>query len=197
MTDIMTDKQDTIKSKTLVKDSFINDYIKYIEYLENNNYVRERVTIYENLSAMVTIHNLKADNEGVVIDILCPPGMIISVPGIKSFPEDFDIERIPPFELILSNLHGDEIGLDTQIKIFKKKILRKPDEIFNLYYKDISMTNYSETPNKFKSHDQLYRFDQGIELKGEDRLKLYVINPNIDIDNVKFNMNVDILTRYN
>ena len=178
----------------IIKDAFIKDYLKYIEYLENNNYVRERITIYENLSAMVTINNLKANNEGIVLDILCPPGRIISIPGIKSFPDDYYIENIPPFELRLADIHGEEISPDTQIKIFKKKILRKLEDICEIYYRDISMINYSESSNKFKNHNELYRFEQGIELKGEDHLKLYVIDPNIDIDKIKFNMNVDLWT---
>lgn len=194
MTDNIKSFRHDIVKDSIIKDSIIKDYIKYIEYLEKNNYIREMVTIYEHLSAMVTINNLKANNEGIVLDILCPPGIIISVPGIKSFPEDYQIEKIPPFELRLTNLQGEEIDSDTQIKIFKNKILRKPVEICEIYYKDVGISNYSESPSKFKSHSELYRFEQGIELKGEDHLKLYVINPDIDIDNIKFNLGIDLWT---
>lgn len=178
----------------IVKDSIITDYLKYIQYLDNHNYAKESVTIYENLSMLVAINSLKANNEGIVLDIMCPPGRIISIPGIKSFPENYHIEKIPPFELKLANSNGEEIDPETKINILKNKILRKPEEIYNLLYKDISMTNFSTSPNRFKAHTELYRFEYGIELKGEDHLKIYVINPNIDINHVKFNLGTDLWT---
>jgi hypothetical protein len=180
----------------IVKDSIIKNYIKYIEYLENHNYIRESVTINENLSAIVTINNLKANNEGIVLDIKCPPGNIVSIPGIKSYPEDYNIEDIRPFELKLASADsvGMEIDPETQIKIFKNKILRKSVDICNMSYKDVGMLNYSESPNRFKTYSELYRFEYGIELKSEDHLKIYVINRDIDIDIVKFNLGADIWT---
>ena len=180
--------------KDIVKGHIINDYVKYIQHLEKNNWTRESVTIYENLSSIVTINNLKANNEGTVLDIVCPTGRMVGIPGIKSFPEGYSIERIRPFELRLTNLHGEEIDPNTKIKILKNKILRKPAEIYEISYKDISMTNYSESPNQFKNYSEVYKFDQSIELKGEDHLKIYVINPNIDIEIIKFNLGVDLLT---
>ena len=181
--------------KDIVKGHIINDYVRYIQHLEKNNWIRESVTIYELLSRIVTINTLKVNSEGTVLDIICPPGIIISISGIKSFPEDYNIENIPPFELKLSNLIGEEINPDTKIKLLRNKILRKPEEICEISYKDISMTNYSESSNKFKNYSELYRFDHGIELKGEDHLKIYVINPNIDIDIAKFNIGIDLWTQ--
>lgn len=179
----------------IVKDSIIKNYIKYIEYLGDHNYIRESVTIYENLSRLVTINSLKANHEGIVFDIMCPPGRIISISGIKSYPEDYRIEDIRPFELKLTKSTGEEIDPETRIKILKNKILRKPFEICNISYKDVSMTNYSKSPNRFKTYSELYRFEYGIELKSEDHLKIYIINPDIDIDIVKFNLGIDLWTQ--
>lgn len=180
--------------ENIVKDSVITDYLKYIKYLDNHNYVKESVIIYEGLSTIVTINSLKANDEGTVIDILCPPGILIGIPGIKSFPENYHIEKIPPFEIKLTNSNGEEIDPETKINILKNKILRKPVDICNMFYKDISTTNFSESSNMFKTHVELYRFEHGIELKGEDHLKIYVINPNIDINDVKFNLGTDLWT---
>lgn len=189
-------KTTTVKStkEDIVKDSIIIDYLKYIEYLDNHNYVKESVTIHENLSNLVTINNLNANNEGIVLDIICPPGIIISIPGIKSYPENYHIEKIPPFEIKLANSNGEEIDPETKINILKNKILRKSVDICNMSYKDVSMTNYSKYSNRFKTHAELYRFEHGIELKGGDHLKIYVINPNIDINCVKFNLGTDLWT---
>lgn len=189
----------TVKSKKdIVKDSFIKDYLKYIEYLVDHNYRRDSINIYENLSALVTINSLKKtinqNNEGIIIDITCPPGIIISIPGIKSFPADYLIDDIRPFEIKLTNSNGEEIGQNTKIKILKNKILKKPEETCEVLYKDISMNNYSESPNKFKNYNELYRFEQGIELKGEDHLKILAINPDTDIEIAKFNLGTDFWT---
>lgn len=178
----------------IVKDSIIKDYLKYVEYLENLKYVKESMTIYEYLPKLVTINNLKANNSGIILDILCPPGIIISIPGIKSYPENYNIEDIYPFEIKLANSNGEELDQNIEIKIFKNKILRKDVEIFNTSYKYISTVNYSNSQNKFKTYKELYRFDNGIELKDEDHLKIYVVNPDIDINIVKFNLGVDIWT---
>lgn len=180
--------------ENIMKDSIITDYPKYIKYLDSHNYARESITICENLSAIVTINSIKANNEGTVIDIMCPPGILISIPGTKSFPENYNIEKIPPFEIKFANYNGEEIGPETKINILKNKVLRKPEEIYNILYKDISMTNFSESTNRFKTCTELYRFEYGAELKGEDHLKIYVINPNIDINDVKFNLGIDLWT---
>lgn len=178
-----------------VENSFIKNYCEYVEYLENNNWTRERITLCEYLSSIVTINNLKANNEGIVTDIICPPGRMISIMGIKDSSKEYNIENIHPFELKLSNSNGEEIDPDTHIKIIKKKILGKDVEIYDIQYKDISMTNYSPSPNKFKNYSELYRFEQGIQLKGEDHLIVRVINPNIDINVTKFNLGIDLWTQ--
>ncbi len=180
--------------RDIIKDSIIKNYPKYIEYLESRNYMRESVTIHENLSSIVTINNLKSNNEGIVLDIKCPPGIIVSIPGIKSYPEDYNIEYIRPFELKLASSNGEEIDSETQIKILKNKILRKSVEICNIPYKYVGMLDYSESPNRFKTYSELYRFEYGVELKSEDHLKIYVINPDKDIDIVKFNLGTDFWT---
>ena len=175
--------------------SFIKNYSEYVEYLENNNWTRESLTIHEHLSSIVTVSNLKANSEGIVIDMICPLGRIISIMGIKDAPKGYSIESIHPFELKLSNSNGEEIDPDTHIKIIKKKILRKEVEIYDIQYKYVSMTNYSPSPNKFKNYAELYRFEQGIRLKGEDHLIMRVVNPDIDINVIKFNLGTDLWTQ--
>jgi hypothetical protein len=58
------------------------------------------------------------------------------------------------------------------------------------------MVDYSDSPNLFKDYTGLYRFRKGIEIKGEDSLRLYVVNPNVDIDIVKFGLGIDLWTRF-
>lgn len=224
-------KINDISIKNIVDDPFIKDYSKYVEYLQRNQWMRENVNIHEYLSSIATINTLKAGNEGIVIDIRCPPGHIISIMGknnsvlsdineqlklskaakaettaiccpsekqSEKHTPGYNIERhlkmqkIKPFELKLANSDGVDIGPYTNIKIVKDKVLKMRTGICVIPYECLCMLNYSTSPNKFKAYNELYRFDQGIELKGEDHLRIYAISPDIDIDIIKFNLRVDL-----
>lgn len=176
----------------LVKESLIDDYPKYIDYLESQEWTRELITLTELLSNIVTTNKLKSGNSGTVLDIKCPAGLIIGIPGSKGLPNECEIEKIRPLEIKLADSNGREIRPDISIKIFKHKLLKKDVQIGQVSYRDISMTDYSDSPNLFKDYAELYRFKKGIEIKGEDSLRLYVINPDVDIDIVKFNFGADI-----
>lgn len=180
----------------LVKDSLIDDYIRYIDYLERHEWTRESITLTELLLSIVTINKLKIGENGIVLDIKCPAGLIITIPGTEGISDGYNIERVRPIEIKLANSNGREINPDTCIKIFKHKLLKKDVEIGHMLYRDISMTDYSDSLNLFKDYKELYRFGRGIEIKGEDSLRLYVIDPDIDIDTTKFNLGIDLWTRF-
>ncbi len=167
---VQPDKED------LVKDSLIGDYPRYVDYLERHEWTRESITITELLSRITTISKLKAGNDGTVLDIKCPAGLIISVPGTEGIQNGYDIEKIRPLEVKFSDSNGREICPDTCIKIFKHKLLKKDVQIGQVLYRDISMVDYSDFPNLFKSYSELYRFDKGIE---------------INIEDIEFNINLD------
>ena len=181
--------------KNIVENSLIKDYSKYIEYREKNEFTSESIKIHEYLSALVTTNSLGVHNEGVAIDITCPAGRIMSIIGKDSLPTGYK-ESPHPFELKFANSNGVEIDPDTDIRIFKDTVFKKKTEICELKYRDVGMLNYSDTPNLFKKYSDLYRFDQGVELKGEDHLRMSVINPNVDINIVKFNLGADLWTQY-
>ena len=180
-----------------VENLLIKNYFDYVKYLQDHEWHRESINIYENLSSIVTVDKLKKNNEGIVIGILCPPGMIMSIMGSQSVPEGYFLENIRHFELKLADSNGIEINPDINIRILKHKILRNNIIICEKLYKDFSMLNYSESPNRFKNYVELFRFKDRIELKGEDSLKINVINPDVDIDVIKFNLGVDLWMRRN
>lgn len=187
---LKTDKED------LAKESLIDNYSKYVDHLERHEWTKESITITELLSSIVTISKLKARNDGMVLDIRCPAGMIISIPGTTGLPEGYDIEKIRPLEIKLADYNGNEIAPDTCIKIFKHSLLKKDIQIGDVLYRDISMLDYSDSPNLFKDYIDLYRFGKGIEIKGEDSLRLYVVNPFVDIDIAKFCLGIDLWTQF-
>jgi hypothetical protein len=179
----------------LVEDSLIGDYIRYVDYLERHGWTRECITITELLSVITTISKLKAGNDGIVLDVRCPAGLIMSVPGIEGVPNEHDVENIRPIEVKFANPNGKEIDPDTCIEIFKHKLLKEDVQIGQVLYRDISMVDYSDSPNLFKDYVSLYRFKKGIEIKGEDSLRLHIINPDVDVEVVKFNFGADLWTR--
>lgn len=172
----------TIYGQTKEDNFFIKNYSEYIKNLKNRKWKKEHFTLHENLSRIVTVNYIRKENDGIVIDILCPSGRILS------------IDNTYPFEIKLASSSGEELDPDTHIKIIKNKILRECIELYDIQYKEIDMLNYSESPHLFKGYDELFRFKDGIELKGEDHLKIFVVNPNIDIDLIKFNLDIDIWT---
>ena len=180
----------------LVKDSLIEDYPRYVDYLERHEWTRESITITELLSRIATISKLKVGNDGTVLDIKCPAGLIMSIPGTEGVPNGYEMEKIRPLEVKFSDSNGREIGPDTCIKIFKHKLLKKDVQIGQVLYRDISMMDYSNSPNLFKDYNELYRFGKGVEIKGEDSLRLHVINTDTDIDVAKFNLGIDLWTRF-
>lgn len=187
------DKMPNIRD--IVENSLIKDYPKYIEYLERNEWTRESIKIHECQTVLVKTSPLNIGNEGVVIDIMCPAGRIVSIMGKNSLAIGHR-EITHSFELKLANSDGIEIDQNTDIIIFKDTIFKKRIEICSMQYRDVSMLNYSNTPNMFKGRSDLYMFDQGIELKGDDHLRICVINPNIDISIIKFNLAIDLWTQY-
>lgn len=180
----------------LIKDSLIENYLKYVDHLEKHEWSRENITVTELLSSIVTVSKLKARNDGMVLDIKCPAGLIISIPGTTGLPDGYDIEKIRPLEIKFANSEGREIDPDTHIKIFKHKLLKKDVKIGEVLYRDISMVDYSDSPNLFKDYTDLYRFRNGIEIKGEDSLRLYIVNPDVDVNMVKFCLGIDLWTRF-
>jgi hypothetical protein len=166
-------------------------YSDYVKELTESNWIRERITIHENLSSLVVIKNLEANKEGTVIDIKCPPGTILSIMG-KNNPETINDHF---FEAIFVGDNGNEISPDTNIKILKKKVLKDYLELDDIKYKDIGILDYSDSQEKFKNNLDLFRFKNDIKLKGEDHLNVYVVKPDINITDIKFNLKADLWTQ--
>ena len=186
-------KEETKKSnKIYTVNSRIKDYLGYSRHLQDNGWIKEPVTLHENLSAIVTINNLKANNKGMVIDIRCPPGHIMTIVGKNSMPEEYSIESIHSFEAKFANSDGVEIDRATQLIFMIDKVTKKSIQIDTRLYEDISSTNFEDTPNRFKDCSKLFRFDDGVEIKEEEHLGIHVINPDIDIMDVKFNLFADL-----
>lgn len=163
------------------------EYSEYVQYLRDQGYSREQLNIDEN-SEIVSIRSLAKGSIGTVIDIRCPCGHKMIITGRTQLPEGHALA------LRFADIDNIEIAPDTRIKILKEKISQEITIVESMFYKDITTTEYLKTPpNKTKPYEKFYRFNRGIEINGEEHLKIDVINPDIVIDakNVKLSLDID------
>ena len=169
-------------------------YTDYIKYLLNKGYIREQINLDET-SEIVTTYSLAKGAIGPVLDIRCPSRYKIIIVGKNQLPEDTDTNSAHALRVRFADSNNDEVAPDTRIKIMKERISEAITAVGAMLYKDITITDYQkEPPNKMKSDDKWYKFDQGIEINGEEHLRIYAINPDICIDakNVKLGLDIDL-----
>jgi hypothetical protein len=160
----------------------------YIEYLRGKGYSRERLTIDEN-SEIVSINSLEKGAIGAVVNIRCPCQHKIVIAGRTQLPD-----KAHALASRLADIDNIEIAPDTRIRILKEKVSRSITVIGTVFYKDLTMTEYLKIPpNETKLYEKFYRFNDNIELNGNEYLKIYVINPDISIDakSVKLSLDID------
>ena len=171
------------------------DHTDYARFLEEKGYRKERLCIDET-SEIVSTQNLVKGNYGTVIDIRCPSMYKIAILGRNQLPKDASsdmYENLHTFVLKLTDQNDVEIAPDTRIRIIKEKASTSLMICETMFYKDVAITEYMKVPpNKTKPFEKLYRFNDGIEMNGEDHLKVAVVNPNINIDNSKTKFSLDI-----
>lgn len=176
------------------KEKALSIYTDYIKYLLDKGYTRENINLDET-SEIVTTFSLAKGAIGPVLDIRCPSRYKIIIVGKNQLPEDADVRNVHALIVRFADSNNDEVTPYTRIKISKERISGDITTIATMLYKDITITDYQKKlPNKIKSDDKWYTFDQGIELNGEEHIKIHAIDPNIEIDakNVKLSLDIDL-----
>lgn len=164
-------------------------YIDYVKYLNDKGYTIEKMNI-DDKSEIVTKMSLAKGSFGTVVDVRCPAGHKIIIPGREQLQEN-----AYTLNVIFADKDNIEIAPDTRIRIVKEKISQEITIVETMFYKDISITKYLKTlPNEIKSESEYYKFDQGIEIGPEQHLRIEVIRPDIDIDvsNIKFSLDIEL-----
>jgi hypothetical protein len=172
------------------------DSTEYIKFMESKGYTRERMHIDET-SEIVTVRDLGKDCVGKVIDIRCPSRYKIFILGRNQLPKNTssDIADLHALALKLSDLNGSEISPYSRVKIIKEKPSLDMMMCATMLYKDVTRTEYLKiSPNGTKPDNKLYRFNNSIQMNGEDRLSIEVIQPNFDINhsNTKLYLDIDL-----
>lgn len=175
-------------------------YNEYVEYLEGMGWRRSQITLDEHNNRIVTVDSANRNSNGQVIDVRCPAGQKISIMGTQQVQRGADARTAHSFRARLANEEDNEIPYDTRIRITKEKISEEIIQVARLFYADINLTTRPNlnSPDllSYKTDDQQHKFKQGIELNGQDHLKLYVENCESDIvaRNCRFALECDIWT---
>lgn len=170
------------------------DNLEYVRFMESKGYKMERLHIDET-SEIVTVHDLEKDHYGKVIDIRCPSRYKIFILGRNQLPKDVlsDTTALHTLALRLSDINNNEISPDSRIKITKEKPSLEITTYATMLYKDVTKTEYSKIlPNRTKSDNKLYKFNNSIQMNGEGRLSIYVSQPNLDINHSNTRLDLDI-----
>ena len=172
------------------------DNVEYVRFMENKGYKMERLHIDET-SEIVTTYDLGKDSVGKVIDIRCPSRYKIFILGRNQSPKNPlpGAISLHTLALRLADLNDNEISPDIRIKIIKEKPSLDMIMCTTMLYKDVTKTEYSKIlSNRTKPDNKLYKFNNSIQMNGEDHLSIEVIKPNVDINhsNTKLYLDIDL-----
>lgn len=179
------------------------DYSSYVDYLEVRGWRREQLTLDELNTNLVTLFNLAAGATGVVIDIRSPAGQKITIMGNQQVPRGADSRSAHSLRIKLPNTIDTEIPAMTKLRMTKEKTSEAIVQLARIFYADVNLTKQLATATTGatqKTDDEWYRFKQGVELNGEQHLRIYAINTEIGnfaiaAANIKFALDMDLWTR--
>lgn len=177
------------------------DYTAYADYLESRGWRREQITLDELNTNLVTLFGLAATNTGTVIDVRAPAGQKISIMGTQQIPRGADARSAHALRIRLANTADTEINPYTKIRVTKEKTSEAIVQLARVFYADVNLTKQIVGAggglNLQKTDLEWYRFKQGVELNGEQHLKIIAVAPDIAISSsyIKFALDLDLWTR--
>lgn len=178
------------------------DYTSYVDYLEARGWRREQLTLDELNTNLVTLFGLAMGATGVVIDVRSPAGQKISIMGTQQTPRGADARSAHALRIRLAGTGDVEINPYVKVRITKEKTSEAVVQLARVFYADVNLTKQQATAATPSTHLQKtdlewYRFKQGVELNGEQHLRIYVINPDLAVDSahIKFALDMDLWTR--
>lgn len=177
-------------------------YDAFVHYMEmRDGWRRERLTIDEHNTKIVTTRNLEKGYTGGIIDIRCPAGATITMMGISQVPNEINQNTAHYIALRITDEEDREINGHSRIRIDRIKPSEEIVPLVQGTYSQFSLTRQIGTPEHniraYKTDNELYRWRMGIMLQSDDMLRISVINSETTIlgDNIKINMEMDIWLR--
>jgi hypothetical protein len=176
------------------------DYTSYCDYLESRGWGREQLVLDELNTNLVTLFGLSAGATGTVIDIRAPAGQKISMMGVQQIPRGADARSAHALRIRLADTGDAEIPIYSKVRITKEKTSEAIIQLVRCFYADMNLTKSVGSSTTQKTDPEFYRWTQGVELNGEQHLKLILINTElpatpVDASHIKFALNCDLWTR--
>lgn len=174
-------------------------YNELVGSLELQGWYREQLTIDEINERVVFLRdvpsNAPSTETEAAIEIGCPNRYMMSIMGIRQVPVGVDAGIAHSFRVRFADMYDNELPLRTIIRITKEKSDESVIQLARIFYADINITCNMENGHlAHKTDGQWYRFRDGILLQGNDRLKMYVVRPDIDVfsRNSRFAIDMDM-----
>lgn len=173
------------------------DYSAYVDYLESRGWTREQITLDELNTNLVTLFGLAAGATGTVIDIRSPAGQKISIMGTQQTVRGADARTAHSLRIRLADTGDVETPIFTKVRMTKEKTSEAIVQLARIFYADVNLTKQVGASVTQKTDLEWYRYKQGIELNGEQHLKIILINTEatavpIDPAHVKFALDLDL-----
>ena len=177
----------------------VTKYIDKIQEFKRNGFRSEPITVTSMNTFLVTTYPVQKGTFGIALELACPAGRIITMCGYENVSVDpWDFARSPhlystPHQFSIRCFSKDNVELSplTPIRIEREKPSCEINRIDDVLYGDLSLT-YGE---RFKRKEERYYFSDNVVLYRAQRLRLMLINPEIDIVRTELFMKCDLFTK--
>jgi len=179
-------------------------YDDYVTYLEERGWRREQLTLDELNTNIVTTQAVAAGATGTwALEVRAPAGQKITMMGTQQVAAGADARTAHSLRIRLAGSSDVEIPAYTKIRITKEKSSEAVVQLARVFYIDVNVTKQLAASNagaQQKTDLEWYRFKSGVELNGEQRLRIYPINNvtgnfAIPVANMKMAMDCDLWSR--
>ena len=185
-------------------------YDEYVSYLESKGWRREQLTLDELNTNIVTVQAVAAGATGWAIDVRSPAGQKITLMGTQQVGAGADARTAHALRIRFADSSENELAFNTKIRITKEKSSEAVIQLARVFYADVNLTKQAGAANTatvtYKNDPEWYRFKQGVELNGEQRLRIYIVNTlgtiaqaavtaNMPTANMRFALDVDLWSK--
>lgn len=148
--------------------------------LESKGLTREQITIDQTNTNLVTLQTVAANATNWAIDIRAPAGQKITIMGTQQVAMGADARTAHSLRVRFADSGENELAFNTTVKIDKTKSSTAIVPLTSMFYADANLTKVptgqAASTTVYKTDPEYYRFKQGIELNGEQRLRLSIVN---------------------
>ena len=190
-------------------------YDDYVAYLEERGWRREQLTLDELNTNIVTTRAVAAGATTAAIEVRAPAGQKITMMGTQQVSAGADARTAHALRIRFADSSENELAFNTKIRMTKEKSSEAIVQLARVFYADVNLTRSpggagavaaGSTPVTYKNDPEWYRFKNGVELNGEERLKIYIINTYgtvatpvvpaaMSAANVQFSLDCDLWSR--